>query len=132
MEAMDRMDNKPLLVVISANGVLDNGPRDYPLALTPLYRWMLRGVFDDKRKMEDIVAGAGRRLGGGFVVVRPSVLVDGPSKGISVIRQGTTNDPVQGFSISREDVGLWMYEMVIKPEDRSAFPIMNTGVQITY
>ena len=122
------LPQQPLLVVISANGVLDQEPRDYPLALTLLYRWMLIAIYDDKRIMESTLEKM--RPSGAYLLVRPSVLNDEPSRGIEAIRQGTTNEPVQGWSISREDVGLWIYERVIKPSDRSS--IVNNGFVITY
>ena len=52
----------PLLAVISANGVLSHALRDHQLALTPLYRWMLRNLYDDDRAMEAALAAA-RPLG---------------------------------------------------------------------
>nr|POF13559.1 hypothetical protein CFP56_02582 [Quercus suber] len=118
----------PLLVVISANGVLDHAPRDYPLALTPLYRWLLCGIYDDKRKMEAALERA--QPAGKFLIVRPSVLSDGNGKGLAYVRQGDTQNPVLGYGISRHDVGLWIFENVIRPCDRSS--ILNIGVNITY
>ena len=122
------LPQQPLLVMISANGVLNDAPRDYPWALTPLYRWLLRGIYDDKRAMEAALVRA--KPPGGYVTIRPSILSDGASKGLEVIRQGTTEQPVFGYGISREDVGLWMYENLVKVQDRSAFE--GVGINITY
>lgn len=126
--AQSKLPNQPLLVVISANGVRDDIPRDYPLMLTPLYRWILTGVYDDKRRMEATLLKANPH--GGFVIVRPSVLNNGESKGLKAIRQGTTQKPVLGYSIARNDVGLWMYENVVQRQEKVAF--LNDGVPITY
>lgn len=123
-----KLPQDPLLVAISANGVLDDAPRDYPLLLTPLYRWMLSGVFDDKRAMEAALKKADPT--GGYVIVRPSVLGDGQSKGLSTIRQGTTESPVLGWGISRDDVGLWMFERLVKDDHREAWK--GLGACITY
>ncbi|TKA69950.1 hypothetical protein B0A55_11161 [Friedmanniomyces simplex] len=117
-----------LLVIISANGVLNDSPRDYPLALLPLYAWLLRGVFDDKRAMETALMKT--KPTGGYVVVRPSVLDSGPSKGMHSVREGTMEQPVQGYGIGRDDVGLWIYSRVVETEDRSA--LYNQGFQIRY
>ncbi|EMD00239.1 hypothetical protein BAUCODRAFT_145536 [Baudoinia panamericana UAMH 10762] len=122
------LDPQPLLVVISANGVLNDSPRDYPLVLTPLYRWLLNGVYDDKRQMEATLKSAKPK--GGYLVLRPAVLSDAPGKGLEAVRQGTAEHPVVGFGISREDVGLWMYEKLINTTNRGGF--VNTGVQVSY
>ena len=122
-----KLQKQPLLAVISANGVLDEGPRDYPLPLTPLYRWMLCGIYDDKRRMEDILRQA--KLKSGYVVVRPSVLSNGPSQGIGSIRQGTTEEPSVGYGISRDDVGLWMFQKIIEASSRD--DLKNKGITIT-
>lgn len=122
------MPCQPLLVVISANGVRDDIPRDYPLILTPLYRWLLTGIYDDKRRMEASLENA--KTAGGFVVVRPSALINGESRGLKAIRQGTTKKPVLGYSISRDDVGLWVFENLVQRGEKIDF--LNDGVSITY
>ena len=64
----------------------------------------------------------------GHLVVRPSVLSNGLSKGVGAIRQGTTEKPVRGYGISRDEVGLWIFENLIKLQDRKT----SDGVNITY
>ncbi|KAF2481862.1 hypothetical protein BDY17DRAFT_299844 [Neohortaea acidophila] len=124
----DTSKETPLIVVISANGVSHTGPRDYPIALTPLYRWLLTGVYDDKREMEALL---GKHLPSeAYVVVRPSALTDGAAKGVSSIRQGDSQRPVQGYSISRDDVGLWLYTHVVAAEDRTG--LQGQQMCITY
>lgn len=124
-----QMHPRPLFVVISANGVRDEIPRDYPLVLTPLYRWLLSGVYDDKRRMEATLLKVDPK-DGGIVVVRPSALTNGPSKGLEAIREGTMLKPVLGYSISRDDVGLWLFENLIEHRTIGAFCLED--VSITY
>ncbi|KAK4502492.1 hypothetical protein PRZ48_005917 [Zasmidium cellare] len=126
--AQSKLPNQPLLVVISGNGVRNDGPRDYPLLLTPLYRWLLTDIYDDKRRMEASLMKA--KPVGGFVIVRASPLTHGPSKGLEAIRQGTMQQPVLGYGISRDDVGLWLFENVVRQQEPPAF--FNDEVSITY
>ena len=109
----------PRLVVISTCGISAAG-RDFPLAATPMYSFMLKVPHADKRVMEE------RLLAGGeaYTLVRPSLLCDGarPDRKIRVgvvdARSGegpTAKDGV-GYSISREDTGRWMAEnLILKP-----------------
>ncbi|KAF2163284.1 hypothetical protein M409DRAFT_26326 [Zasmidium cellare ATCC 36951] len=126
--AHSTLTKHPLLVVISGNGVRNDGPRDYPLMLTPLYRWLLTDIYDDKRRMEASLTKT--RPAGGFVIVRASPLTDGTSKGLEVIQKGTMQQPVLGYSISRDDVGLWIFENLVRQQEPSAF--LNDEISITY
>ncbi len=74
------------------------------MALLPLYAWLLHGIFDDERAMETEMMST--KPTGGYVLVRPSVLGNGLSRGVQVIREGTTVQPVQGYGIGRDDIGL--------------------------
>ena len=49
-----------------------------------------------------------------FVIVRPSLLTNGKARGRRKIRVGTEAEPAVGYTISREDVGLWMFEHLVK------------------
>lgn len=49
-----------------------------------------------------------------FVIVRPSLLTNGKAQGGGKIRVGTEGEPVVGYVISREDVGLWMFENLVQ------------------
>ncbi|KAK0828705.1 hypothetical protein LTR91_024893 [Friedmanniomyces endolithicus] len=82
---------------MSASGVLKHAPRDYSMALLPLYAWLLHGIFDDERAMETEMMST-KPTGG--------VLGNGLSRGVQVIREGTTVQPVQGYGIGRDDIGL--------------------------
>ena len=49
-----------------------------------------------------------------FVIVRPSLLTNGKAHGGAKIRVGTEEQPAVGYTISREDVGLWMFEILVQ------------------
>lgn len=125
---------KPTMAVISSIGVQQDLPRDYPLMLAPLMRWMLNAAFDDKRDMEKQLKDSVREGNASplesYIIVRPTVLADGDSKGLGAIREGVDGDPVIGWSISRADVGLWMFTRFVKEDVEKIFE--NTGICITY
>ena len=50
----------------------------------------------------------------GFVLIRPSLLLDGQALGSSKVRVGTEMKPAVGYTIHRNDVGLWMYENLVE------------------
>ena len=110
----------PLLTAISTTGISDT--RDIPLAMLPLYHWMLRVPHSDKKIMEDrILEAQSMKVIKDFVLVRPSLLVDGPKQGLSKIKSGwegkASNQKGRGaavgYSISREDVGGFVFEEII-------------------
>lgn len=99
---------KPLFIALSTTGISD-GPRDVPLLFAPLYHWFLANPHRDKKSME-------RRIGeltDRFVVVRPSLLTNGKAGGGRKVRVGTEERPVVGYMISREDVGVWIFENLV-------------------
>ena len=49
-----------------------------------------------------------------FVIVRPSLLTNGRALGGKRVKVGTEEEPVVGYMISREDVGLWIFENLVK------------------
>ncbi|RSL37960.1 hypothetical protein CEP53_015319 [Fusarium sp. AF-6] len=106
---------KPLLAVISTTGI-SKFQRDVPIAFLPLYK-ALHVPHEDKRVMEERLQASSER----WIAVRPSLLVDGavPERNIRV----GVEDPVKGvevkefgYTISREDVGRWIYENLIVGE----------------
>ena len=121
---------QPLLVTISTTGLSQN--RDVPIALTGLYHWMLRVPHADKKVMEGELARASTEAGpdapiAGFVIVRPTLLSDGDMLGMDKIRSGWETHPEAvnareagapgpaiGYTIRRADVGLWIFERVVK------------------
>ena len=116
---------KPLYITVSTTGI-SNKQRDVPAALWPLYHWTLAVPHDDKKKMEALVlANRGRYLRD-CVIVRPTLLMNGAPKGLDKIRVGwewaaqesersglKEPGPALGYSISRSDVGLFIYRRVM-------------------
>lgn len=110
----------PLLVALSTTGISDS--RDIPLAMVPLYYWMLAIPHADKRVLEErIVEAKKQNLIRDFVIVRPSLLLDGQTNGKKEIKVGwegkASGQPGKGtavgYTITREDVGFFVFESVI-------------------
>lgn len=109
-----RLPTAPHLSVISTTGIA-KGPRDVPIAFLFMYHILLATPHADKRVMEELVSGkTGDGLIDGYTVVRPSLLTSGKSRGMQKIRVGSEDEPAVGYTISRDDVGLWIYEELIK------------------
>lgn len=100
---------KPLLIALSTTGI-SNGPRDVPLLFAPLYHYLLANPHRDKRNMEKAILEHTDR----FVIVRPSLLTNGKALGGTKIRVGTEERPAVGYTISREDVGRWVFENLVQ------------------
>lgn len=105
---------RPLITAVSTTGVSNHG-RDVPLLFVPMYHVMLKVPHVDKKIMEDTLVASSER----FVIVRPSLLQDG-AKPERKIRVGV-EDPVKGveskevgYAISREDVGRWMFDELVR------------------
>ena len=106
---------KPFFIAISSTSV-GRGPKDVPVLFRPLYHLMLGTPRKDKQVMHDIITEAeeqGNAIGG-YAVVKPSLLTNGPSRGLPNIRSGTEDAPAVGYTISREDVGLWIWKELLK------------------
>ncbi|KAF2197659.1 hypothetical protein GQ43DRAFT_424123 [Delitschia confertaspora ATCC 74209] len=110
------MDGKrPLVVAISSTGT-NARTRDVPLLLTPLYHWLGAVPHADKRAMESLLFNSSICS---FVIIRPSLLIDGAALGVDKVRAGWEEEekgPAVGWTISRRDVGGWIYEEVVKRE----------------
>ncbi|KAK9371944.1 uncharacterized protein V1513DRAFT_385830 [Lipomyces chichibuensis] len=114
---------KPLLVYVSSTGI-SNGPQDVPFWLRFLYRVLIAVPHADKRKMERTLKlhmdqpEASQHLFRGVVGVRASLLKGGidykAGKGWRNLRVGTEEKPAIGYTISRSDVGQWIFEEVVK------------------
>lgn len=113
--------NKPTLVAISSTGISDFG-RDIPIAMVPLYHWLLAVPHQDKKAMEvamtNDVTSTSPALGG-FVGVRPSLLTGYEAKGVAGLKIGVegakgVESLAVGYTVSREDVGNWIFEEVLK------------------
>ncbi|ELR03147.1 hypothetical protein VC83_08465 [Pseudogymnoascus destructans] len=116
-----RAPTKPIVVAISATGISNFG-RDIPLAMVPLYHWLLAVPHADKKAMEvalsDDVSSASPAVGA-FIGVRPSLLTDGTTKGVAGVKVGIESAEgfeslAVGYTVSREDVGNWIFEEVLK------------------
>ena len=119
---LEEKEEKPLLVALSTTGIArGQKKRDLPLLMTPLYKWGLHAPHEDKIAMEDlIVEEAGKGEGSvirGFVIPRPSMLPDGTAKRLQSVRVGTEEEPAVGYTISRADVGAWLFERLIKGDE---------------
>lgn len=114
---------KPLFVAISSTGITTTGPRDVPLLLTPMYHIMLANPHKDKKNMEAAVVEHAESTGSvisGYVLIRPSLLTNGKAQGGQKVKIGSDAEPQVGYTISRDDVGLWMFENLLQG-DRSKY-----------
>ncbi|KAL3475258.1 hypothetical protein BJX99DRAFT_160888 [Aspergillus californicus] len=116
---------KPVLVAISSTGLTKQ--RDIPLAMVPLYNWGLKVPHADKKVMEGVIfdemaKGERERVIRDYVMIRPSFLTSGVSQREKMrIMKGNGEGqntavgmacPFVGYTISREDVGGFMFELV--------------------
>jgi hypothetical protein len=113
---------RPRLVALSSTGISPLG-RDLPLLMMPLYA-ALKVPHADKKKLEEKTVASGEE----WTIVRPSLLTDGKESGSEKVRVGV-EDPVgkkvevveRGYTISREDVGKWIFEKVVEGGDRGRY-----------
>lgn len=109
----------PTIIAVSTTGMSEHG-RDYPASLWPIYGIMLKQPHKDKTAMEALMFGSGEL----FTVVRPSLLTDGDESN-KPIRVGIEDPKAHkletkevGYTISREDVGKWIFESLIAGDGR--------------
>lgn len=119
---------RPLIVACGTTGASRFG-RDYPISMTPMYRFVIKVPLADKIIMEDKLFASGED----FTMVRASILTNGESN--TKIRVGV-EDPVKGreseaigFKISREDAGRWIAENLVLKRDPK---YLNKIATITY
>ena len=74
-----------------------HGPWYYNWLIQPL---MLRGVYEDKTRQEEIVRDSGLD----WTLVRPALLTNGPAKGLTAVRALTQLAGVHVSTISRADL----------------------------
>jgi hypothetical protein len=114
---------KPLLVVVSTSGC--GRKRGVPLSVYLPYHYFLSSPLADKKNMEALIfADQGVHVRD-FVIIRPLVLTDGPTKGDDGLRVGwewgiereegdiREPGPEIGYFVSRRDVGKWTFDKVI-------------------
>lgn len=107
---------------------LDPGTPDLPWALVPLYKGMLEAAHVDKKAMEGAIVGAPEGLLE-YVIVRAGLLTDGKVAGEGGVRVGyagrvkkgdgrwgDVKGIAAGYSVSRGDVGGFLFEEVVKRE----------------
>ncbi|GJC96223.1 Fungal specific transcription factor domain-containing protein [Colletotrichum higginsianum IMI 349063] len=109
---------RPRLVIVSTTGISEHG-RDVPLLQVPMYHILLRVPHADKRAAERVVTASCED----FTFVRPAFLSDGavPDRAVRVgvedPEKGVESKAV-GYGISREDVGRWIFENVLRDGGR--------------
>ncbi|KAJ9669766.1 hypothetical protein H2201_000151 [Coniosporium apollinis] len=108
---------KPHYVVISTIGVNQFG-RDIPIAMTPLYHWLLTIPHTDVRDMETMIMAemekpALERVLRSYLIVRPGLLTDGEMTSMERVKVASDINPQFGYTISRNDVGMWIFERAV-------------------
>lgn len=135
-----RRSPKPFLAALSTTGISAQ-KRDVPLAMIPMYHWLLAVPHKDKKEMEALLQAetakpAGQRVIQDFLTVRPSFLTNGERRGSGKLRVGKEDaaeaKPVVGYTISREDVGGWLFDEVVKGGNKGREQWGGKMVTITY
>ncbi|KAH6661337.1 NAD(P)-binding protein [Truncatella angustata] len=112
---------RPHISALSTTGISKAG-RDLPLAMDLFYRMVISVPHKDKRAMEDLVVSSRED----FTIVRPSLLVADKEHEDWDIRVGIEDlmggkNIVErkewGYTISRADVGKWIYQNLIKEDE---------------
>lgn len=120
---------RPRICVISTTGIA--AVRDVPLLMWPLYHFLLGVPHKDKAIMEEMLRTKGKQEE--VTVVRPSLLTDGARTdetirvGVEDLLTGERESEAVGYTISREDVGAWIWEHVLKDRRHA-----GKAVAITY
>jgi len=105
--------SKPLLCFISTGG-LRKGEDDVPWLTQMLYYAILRIPHNDKRAMDIIFCGKESSSNFRSIIgVKPTLLTGGPELGSEKIRVGRKQKPAVGYTISKKDVGAWIYRVVV-------------------
>ena len=139
---------KPLFITLSTTGLSDEA-RDVPIALVPLYHWLLAIPHMDKKEVERLLAAEvalapAEQIIRGFIVIRPSLLTDGKRLGLDNVRVGREHlrikegddvppaEPAIGYTISREDVGGWIFDKIVHDVAGADTNFVNKFVTLTY
>ncbi|PVH71526.1 hypothetical protein DL98DRAFT_471545 [Cadophora sp. DSE1049] len=114
---------KPLLVLVSTAGC--GRKRGVPLPIYPQYHYLLGGPLADKKRMEELAFKDKGTHVRDFVIMRPLILTDGIAKGDGGLRVGwewgvegveerlEEPGPEIGYTVSRRDVGTWIFEKAV-------------------
>lgn len=128
----------PHIVVVSSTGITPLG-RDLPLPMVPLYRLLLAGAHRDKRAMEEaLIRGEG--VGEQWTIVRGSLFMGGEEAteegavrvGVEDPVRGVVESRAVGYTISREDVGKWIFENLIAAGEEAAGKWVRKAATVTY
>jgi len=117
---------KPLLVAVSSTGISDAG-RDLPLLMVPLYKLLLATAHRDKKRMEGLAVKGGEEGLVEWTLIRGSLYTDGPAtegkvrEGMEDVVKGVVESEAVGYTISREDVGKWVFENLIEGDSGKWF-----------
>lgn len=138
LEALQALNSttKPLLISVSTTGIPPRGkPWDVPFALSAIYRYGLQVPHHDKEVLQENLAEhvklpESQRGCSAYVLVKASLLMDGPGYGLEKVREGSEDQPAVGYTIRRRDVGAWMFDRLIKNDMKPEWE--NKGVCITY
>ncbi|CAG8980981.1 hypothetical protein HYALB_00011090 [Hymenoscyphus albidus] len=105
---------KPALVAISTTGTTEE--KDVPSLYIPLYSYLLHEAHTDKLNMEKAVMSASDEgVLKGHVIVKTTLLTDGEEKGTAKVKSALQGERgAIGYSISRKDVGAFMFEKIIE------------------
>ncbi|KAL9024692.1 MAG: hypothetical protein Q9196_006327, partial [Gyalolechia fulgens] len=129
LRTLPPLSPKPVLAALSTTGISSRA-RDVPILMTPLYHWLLAVPHRDKREMEallqvEVTKPAHERAIKDFIVVRPSLLTNGARLGTDNIRvdeeAGETASPAVGYTISRDDVGGWMFDQLLEGQGKNKY-----------
>ncbi|KAM7220342.1 hypothetical protein V8F06_004308 [Rhypophila decipiens] len=123
----------PRLFVVSTTGVSDVARR-IPVLLIPLYVTLIKSPAKDKAAMEKVLITSEEKT---WTIMRPSIFTDGPEAAPGAVTEGI-EDPVAGvdvvpfvagYTISRLDVGKWIFEKLVQKEEEKYF---KKAVMISY
>ncbi|KAF2656264.1 hypothetical protein K491DRAFT_778085 [Lophiostoma macrostomum CBS 122681] len=116
---------KPLLIMISSTAGPDRRNHNLPWLFAPLYWWLLVEPHNDKLNMEKLALDDNGAHVRESVIIRPSILTDGPENGLESVKVGwiwnvdtKVDRPkapghVTAWGISRKNVGAWVFKKVI-------------------
>jgi hypothetical protein len=135
-ELKPKEGQKPLMINVSTTGIPPKGkPWDVPWWFSWLYRVLLHAAHADKRVLQENLAQhvqlpESEKVIKGYINTKASLLQDGEAKGVDQVREGVEDAPAVGYFIRRADVGLFIFERLIKGEPKAEY--WNKGVCITY
>ena len=107
--------SKPLLSYISTTGI-SRGAEDVPFWMRFLYHQLLHVPHMDKKAMEDVFRDTRPSPFRSVIGIRPTLLTDGQGVGSARIRVGREDAPAIGYTVTRADVGEWIFRNVVEAQ----------------